>query len=449
MIRSLSRSALRRDLINLTLPIFIETLLIMSLGAIDTFMLSRVGDECVASVGLANQIVTFCFLVFEVINLGTSVLCSQYVGANRGDRLDIVVGVSVTLNLVIGLLISIMLFAFADPIMRYAGLEEDLVPLGAGYMRIVGAFAFVQAVGMTLSAALRATDKAYWPMIVVFIVNILNIIGNYALIFGEFGAPELGAEGAAISTAVARTVAMFVLFVIVYTKCVKRFPWEIFRRFPWDELRKLLRIGLPAAGESMSYSLSQLVIVLIITGLGIESLAARNYCFNVILFSYIFCIAIAHGGAIVIGHLVGAGRWRGAKTMGWHVMKIAMISTVSLSLVIAVFGSSIIRLLTDNPNIISMATTIFWIDLLLEIGRPVNIFATNALQSAGDVNFPFYVAVVCMWLIAVGMAYLAGITFGFGLIGIWWMFCLDENVRGAIFIWRWHSDRWMHRSFVG
>ena len=442
------QSALKKDLVNLTLPIFIETLLIMSLVAIDTFMLSHVSDECVAAVGLANQLITFCFIVFEVINLGTSVLCSQYVGAGKHDKLEVVVGVSLTMNLLLGLLVSFLLTAFPTDIMHFAGLDESLVPLGADYMRIVGIFAFVQAVSMTLSAVLRSTDKAYWPMIVVFVVNIFNILGNYTLIFGKFGAPELGAQGAAISTAIARTVAMTALFIIVFRTTIKKFPWYILRRYPWDELNKLLRIGLPAAGESMSYNLSQLVIVLFITKLGIEALAARNYCFNIILYSYIFCIAIAHGGAIVIGHLVGAYRWKGAKIMGWYVMKVGMISTLLLSLVIAIAGKWIMQALTDDPSIISLCTTILWIDVLLEIGRQVNIFATNALQSAGDVNYPFYVAVVCMWIIAVGMAYLFGITLGFGLIGIWWMFCLDENVRGAIFIHRWNSDKWMYKSFV-
>lgn len=442
------KSPVKRELVWLTVPIFIETLLVMSLGAIDTFMLSRVSDASVGAVGLANQIVSFCFIIFEVINLGTSVLCAQYLGAAMKRRLETVVGVALTVNLIFGLMISGLLFFFPSQIMSYAGLKGEMLRIGAGYMRISGAFAFVQALSMTLSACLRAVNKAYWPMLVVLIVNILNIIGNYAFIFGRLGAPALGAEGAAISTVAARCVAMAALFVIVFTTTIRRFPVEIFRRWPGDEFRNLMKIGLPSAGEQMSYYLSQLVIAFFITGLGLEALAARTYCVNVILYTYIFCIAIAHGGAIIIGHQVGASKWKASFITGKYVLKTAAVITFFLSLVLALFGRTIMEALTANPEIIELGVKILWIDLLLEIGRPVNIFATNALQSAGDVNFPFYVGVICMWTIAVGLAWLVGVGFGFGLIGIWWMFCLDENVRGIIFIRRWWSLKWQHKGFT-
>ncbi len=441
-------SPVKRELVWLTVPIFIETLLVMSLGAIDTFMLSRVSDASVGAVGLANQIVSFCFIIFEVINLGTSVLCAQYLGASLRRQMETVVGVSLVVNLIFGLMISALLYFWPYQIMSYVGLKGEMLPIGAGYMKIVGLFAFVQALSMTLSACLRAVNKAYWPMTVVLVVNILNIIGNYAFIFGKFGAPALGAEGAAISTVTARCVAMLVLFVIVFTTTIRRFPWEILVRWPADEFRKLMKIGLPSAGEQMSYYFSQLVIAFFITGLGLEALAARTYCVNVILYTYIFCIAIAHGGAIIIGHQVGASKWKASFITGKYVLKVATLITLILSLILAICGRWIMEALTDNPEIIHLGVTIFWIDLLLEIGRPINIFATNALQSAGDVNYPFYVGVVCMWTIAVGLAYLVGVHWGYGLIGIWWMFCLDENVRGAIFVHRWWSLKWQHKAFV-
>lgn len=105
-------SPLRRELLQLTIPILVETLLVMTLGAVDTFMLSRHSDISVAAVGLANQVLSFCFLVFEVINLGTSVLCSQYLGARLRDRMETVVGVSLVANLVFGLMISLTLMFF-------------------------------------------------------------------------------------------------------------------------------------------------------------------------------------------------------------------------------------------------------------------------------------------------------------------------------------------------
>lgn len=439
---------LKRQLASLTGPIFIETLLIMTLGAVDTVMLSRHSDASVAAVGVVNQIVMLCFLVFEVINLGTSVLVSQYLGARLNDRVSKVVGVSLLVNLLIGLAISAMLYFGAVVILRLMGLNDLLLGEGVGYMRIVGALAFFQALSLTASAALRASNRAIYPMVVVGIVNILNIIGNYILIFGRFGAPALGAEGAAISTATSRGVAMVILNIILFHTIIKRFPWEIFRRFPMRELHNLLKIGLPSAGEQFSYSSAQIVMTFFINMLGLEVLAARTYVVNIVMFGYLFCIAISQGGAITIGHLVGKGKIHGAFILGKYVMRMALVITVTLSLAIAITGREILSLLTDNTEIISIGATLLWLDLLVEIGRPINIFATNALRATGDVNYPFYVGLVVMWSLQVVGGYLTGIYFGLGIYALWLMIAADEITRGVIFTRRWWSMKWAGKSFV-
>ena len=442
------RSPLKRELVSLTLPILVETLLIMTLGAVDTFMLSRHSDESVAAVGLANQMINFTFIIFEVINLGTSVLCSQYLGARLRERMETVVGVSLVVNLVMGIAVSALLCIYAPQILTALGLRGEMLAEGVGYMEIVGAFAFFQALQLTLSAVLRSNNKAVYPMMVILVVNCLNIFGNYTLIFGKFGAPALGVQGAAISTATCRAVAMVILAAIVFRTIMRRFPTHIFRRWPREEFRNLMKIGLPSAGEQMSYSCSQLVIAYFITSLGMEALAARTYCVNIIMYVYLFSIAISHAGAICIGHLVGAGRWEGAYVMGKYVMKVALIWTLIFSVTIALCGPTIMSTLTSNSQIIALGVAILWIDVVLEIGRPINILFVNVLQSAGDVNYPFYVGLIWMWSIAVVGAYIFGITFGFGILGMWWMFALDENVRGVVFIRRWESRRWMHKGFT-
>lgn len=439
---------LKRQLASLTGPIFIETLLIMTLGAVDTVMLSRHSDASVAAVGVVNQIVMLCFLVFEVINLGTSVLVSQYIGARLNDRVEKVVGVSLLVNLVIGLAISAMLYFGATAILRLMGLNDLLLGEGRGYMRIVGAFAFFQALSLTASAALRASNRAIYPMVVVGIVNILNIAGNYILIFGRFGAPALGAEGAAISTATSRAIAMVILNIILFHTVIKRFPWEIFRRFPTREFSNLLKIGLPSAGEQFSYSSAQIVMTFFINMLGVEVLAARTYVVNITMFGYLFCIALSQGGAITIGHLVGKGKIHGAFILGKYVMRLALVITVTLSVAIASCGHSLMSLLTDNPEIISIGAALLWFDVLVEIGRPVNIFATNALRATGDVNYPFYVGLIVMWSLQVAGGYLCGIYFGLGIYALWLMIASDEITRGIIFTRRWWSMKWAGKSFV-
>ncbi len=448
MAEVIQQENIRRRLFKLAAPIFIETLLIMMLGAVDVIMLSRHSDNSVAAVGVVNQIIVLTFLIFEVINLGTSVLCSQYLGAKMHKNVVQVVGVSLLMNLVVGVSVSLFLFGMNETILQWMGLTPELMKDGTDYMRIVGAFAFFQAISLTLSASLRSANKAIYPMMVTVVVNILNIIGNYTLIFGEFGFPEMGVEGAAISTAFSRGVSMVILFIILFKKHIRKFPLAYFRPFPFKELKNLLKVGLPSAGEQLSYSSSQVVITYFINVLGTEALAARTYSVNIIMFSFLFCIAIAQGGAICIGHLIGEKRPHAAFLLGKYVMKKSVLITVCLSLITALMGPFIFGWLTTNEQIIRMGVTILAIDVILEIGRPINIFATNALRAAGDVNYPFYLGLVVMWSVAVGCGYLFGSHWGWGLAGMWVAFLLDENIRGIVFVRRWYGMKWVKKSFV-
>ena len=448
MAEVIQQENIRRRLFKLAAPIFIETLLIMMLGAVDVIMLSRHSDNSVAAVGVVNQIIVLTFLIFEVINLGTSVLCSQYLGAKMHKNVVQVVGVSLLMNLVVGVSVSLFLFGMNETILQWMGLTPELMKDGTDYMRIVGAFAFFQAISLTLSASLRSANKAIYPMMVTVVVNILNIIGNYTLIFGEFGFPEMGVEGAAISTAFSRGVSMVILFIILFKKHIRKFPLAYFRPFPFKELKNLLKVGLPSAGEQLSYSSSQVVITYFINVLGTEALAARTYSVNIIMFSFLFSIAIAQGGAICIGHLIGEKRPHAAFLLGKYVMKKSVLITVCLSLITALMGPFIFGWLTTNEQIIRMGVTILAIDVILEIGRPINIFATNALRAAGDVNYPFYLGLVVMWSVAVGCGYLFGVHWGWGLAGMWVAFLLDENIRGIVFVRRWYGMKWVKKSFV-
>lgn len=269
-------------------------------------------------------------------------------------------------------------------------------------------------------------------MLVTVLVNVMNIVGNYSLIFGKFGLPELGAEGAAISTSIARGVSMLVLFVILFRKHIPHFPRAYFRPFPWVELKNLLKVGVPSAGENMSYSFSQVVITYLINILGNEALATRTYTVNTTMFVYLFAIAMAQGGAISIGHLVGQKRVRAAYLLGKYVMRLSILVSLILSCIWAACGHFIFSALTDNAEIIRLGVTILLVDVIVEIGRAVNIYATNALRSAGDVNFPFYVGLVVQWSVSVGFSYLFGIYWGWGLVGMWVAFLLDENIRALI-----------------
>ena len=441
-------SVLKQQLKKLSLPIFLDIALVMSVGVVDTVMLSRYSDNAVAAVGLDNQLVSLVFLVYQFISMGASILCAQYHGAGLKRRLTQVVGLSIMLNTLIGGVVSIWVYCDAERLLQLMGLREELMADGIVYLRITGALSFFQAISLAFSASLRAVGKTAWPMLVTAIANVTNIIGNYALIFGHWGCPALGVEGAAWSTAISRMLAMILLAIIHARVHIRHYPAEWFWPFPWRELKNLLHIGIPAMSEELSYSLSQVVITYFINQISNEALAARTYCVNIIMFSYLFCTSITQGGDILVGHLVGQQRNRAAYITGNFMLRQSMIVTLSCSALLALLGYPIISLLTGNEEIIHMCVWILVIDWFLEIGRVRNIFACGTLRAAGDAVYPVIIGVIFQWSMAVGVSYVLGIPLGLGILGMWVGFALDENLRGIILMRRWHSKRWTGKSFA-
>ncbi|MBQ0057204.1 MAG: MATE family efflux transporter [Bacteroidales bacterium] len=442
----------RRQMRALVVPIFIELLLVTLMGAADTFMLAQYSDDAVAAVGVANQIITLAFLVFQIINTGTSVLCSQYLGAGKRHKMHQVTAMALLLNLISGIILSLVLSLGAPWLLRWMGLDDYLMQYGLPYMQLVGAFAFFQALHLTISASLRSDHKAIYPMLVVILVNIVNIAGNYSLIFGHWGMPALGVRGAAIATDISRGVAMFTLFGVLFFRHISvrelRLAFSAKRQELTQIMGDLLRIGLPSAGENMSYNAQQLVLTYFITSLGAASLAARVYVINATMFVYVFCICVAQAASIVIGHLVGDKHYDASYRLGWYALRIAMITTMTLSVCLAFVGGNVMSLLTDNPEIITLGATILFVDIAVEAGKCTNIYYTNVLRAVGDVNFPFYVGITIQWLVGVLLGYILGIRLGLGLVGMWCAFICDESIRGLIFIFRWRNKRWQNRSFV-
>ena len=445
---SVTNSSLKRQLKVLTIPVFIEIALVMLLGVVDTLMLSRYSDNSVAAVGLDNQLISLVFLVYQFFSMGAAILCAQYIGAGLRKRLVQVVGMALVVNLMLGLVVSALLYYHAEWLLRLMGLRPELMGDGLVYLRLTGAWSFFQALSLTFSASLRSADKVKYPMVVTAIANVINIFGNYALIFGHWGCPQMGVEGAAIATVVSRAIATVLLGVIHFRVHIPRFPLNYFRPMPWKELRNLFHIGIPAMSENISYSLSQVVITYFINQISNEALAARTYCVNLIMFVYLFCISITQGGDILVGHLVGQQRHQAAYVLGNYFLRFSMMVTLTGSALLALTGKSILSLFTDNQEIIAMGFWVLIIDWFLEIGRVSNIFAVGTLRATGDVVYPVIIGILFQWTIAVGLSYIIGIPLGYGLVGMWVGFALDENIRGVVLLRRWRSGKWREKGFV-
>ena len=439
---------LRKRLRQLSLPVFVDMSLTMLVGTVDTFMLSRCGDGPVGAVGMVNMLVTLVFMVYQFLSTGVSVLCAQYYGAGKQRRFMQTVVLALGLNASLGIVISAALFVFAEQILVVMGLRPEVMHYGESYLRITGIMSVFPALSFALSASLRSAGKVKEPMIANGIANIMNVVGNWALIFGHMGLPEMGVAGAALATASSRFVQFAILALMHRLRHVRLLVARLMRPFPWKELKNLFYVGIPSMTEPMSYCLSQTVVVYFINKISPDALATKAYCASLITFVLLYCVSVVQAGDILVGHLIGQKRYRPAYLAGNYFLRRCMTVTIAGSAALAVAGPFLLPLLTQNREIISTSTAILAIDVILEIGRVHNIFACGTLRCVGDVMYPVVVGVTIQWLVGVGVACLLGLPAGFGIVGVWVGFLLDENLRGIILVRRWHSLRWVGRSFA-
>ncbi|ERN52731.1 MATE family efflux transporter [Alkalihalophilus marmarensis] len=444
-----AKTARNATLFALTWPIFIEILLHMLMGNADTLMLSQYSDDAVAAVGVSNQLLMVIIVMFGFIATGTSVLVAQHLGANQDEDAGRVATVSIIGNFIFGLFLSLLLFAAGPAILLMMGLPEELLKEATLYLQIVGGFSFIQSVLMTIGAVLRSHQFTKDVMYITIGMNILNVIGNYLFIFGPFGIPVLGVTGVAISTTISRTLGLIVIAFVLFYRLKGRLPFSFMRRsFPSYELRSLLKIGIPSAGEHLSYNGSQLVITFFIVMMGTEALTTKVYTQNIMMFILLFAIAIGQGTQIIIGHQVGAKKLDEAYERCIRSLKIAIAVSTSMAVIVYFSSRPLLSIFTNNEQIITAGATLLLLTIILEPGRAFNLVVINCLRAAGDVKFPVYLGILSMWGVSIPVAYFFGVHMGLGLVGVWIGFIADEWLRGLLMLWRWRQGHWREMSFV-
>lgn len=437
------------NLYQLTWPIFVEVFLIMLLGSVDIIMLGRFSDHAAGAVSASNQLINFVNWLFVIISGGGSVLVAQNIGANRRDEVQKVVVVALFVNLVMGFIISFAMLFFSNSLLALMGVTEDLMPYATTYTKIVGGMIFFQAMLNTISTTIRNHGFTKITMKVTIGMNLINVLGNAVSIFGFMGIPVLGVTGVAFSTIFSKFVAIIVMTFFLFRNIIPLSSLKIIFKFPIHILKSILKIGLPSAGENISFNFSNIVVTWIIfTYIGQEAYITRAYVMNIAAFALIFSMAIGQSTQIMVGQLVGARAFDEAYKTCLRNFKIGMLFSTSTGILLIVFGKFFMGFFTIDPTLIALGAAVLIVDGILEPGRTFNLVIINGLRGAGDVVFPVVFGIISGWGFRIGVGYLFGVVLGYGLVGIFIAFLLDEWLRGICMLLRWKSKKWVQKVLV-
>lgn len=427
-----------RSLFSLSWPIFIDLFLHFSTLLINTYMVSQVSKSYLAAMGVGNQVFDLCITIFSFISVGCSVVIAQYLGARQMDMAKKAIHISIAFNLLIGLACAIFIFFFGYKALNLMNMPEHLMEDGFNYLHIVGICLVPEAASLILAACLRVYGKSKPAMYVTLIVNAITVVGNIFALY-VFNA---GLVGVAWSTVFGRVIGVILLACLLSYGLRIRF--ELWSFFHWskDLLKKILHIGLPAAGENLVWILQYMTAMAFIGLMGETALAAQTLYFQISLFVMLFGISVSIGNEIFIGHLVGAKRFQDAYRQAFNSLKLGVGVTVLVVVAFWLMDRNIMNFLSKDADIIDMLLPLFLLSVFMEPGRTINIIMVNALRASGDAKFPLYTAIFFMWGVSIPVGYFLGVKMEMGLIGIWIGFFCDEWLRGLTNAWRWKSKKW-------
>ena len=434
----------RKTLIQLFIPICIETLFYMLAGMVDTLMLSSVGDQAVGAVGTANTYIGMFIIMYSVVSNGMMAVMTQNIGAGKPGIAYQARQIGVIFNSALGLIISAILFFCGEFILDIVGIADALRTPALEYLQLVGGFSFLNALIPIFSGYLRAFGFMRQPLTATVIANILNLCLNAVFLFVF----EMGVAGVAIATVISKVINLTLVF-LASVKLVK--AKEEPHRLPVkDVFKQIIQIGLPSAMESALYNLAMTLMIRFLNQMDPDGLnvTARSYTAQITHFSFTIGAALAQANAIMTGWRIGAREYeacdKGTKKAALIGIAVAIVVETSFTLC----AEPIMSLFTDDPEMVALVTKLLAIDIVLEIGRVSNLVFGNALKTSGDALYPVVIGAIFMFLCAVCGTYFFGIHLNLLVVGAYIALALDECTRAVAMFFRWQSGKWKEKSIV-
>ncbi len=449
--------------IKLAIPVFIELILNVGIGYVNQFMFASI-PSATNAIGQVNQIVNIFIVSFSVLSSSSLILITQLNGTDSKDKIRKIYPLTLFLNLIISVFVILILFLISPFIFNWMQVDVDIIEFAKLYLYISVPSLLFYALNQAYSSFLRANKKMVQPTIISLTTNIVNI-GICAIVL--WAIPGLDVKDKLIGAGLALLISRFISFIASYLffkfSVKEKISLKEISPFPTQILKRQLKIGLPTAGETLSYNLSQFVLTIIVNAsCSVLDQNLRTYIMTFTSIIYLFASGSGIAMQVIEGTLIGKNEKDKAYKLVYDTG--VMARTISLIMSIIVFSLSypiFTSLLspavndplinTDNVTISHCGLTALYcllINIILEQGRATNLVYVKGLETAGDIAFPVVGSICASWIFTVGISALLCLVFNLGIYGAFIGACLDECVRGVAFYIRWHNGKWKNINLL-
>jgi putative MATE family efflux protein len=437
-----------KDLRKLIFPLILEQLLAVSVGMVDTFMVSTVSEVAVSGVALVDNINRLIIQVMSAFAAGGIVVVSQYIGCEDEERAKKTSAQLESLMMTFSVLMMVICLVFSRRLLKaiFGSVDDNVMDVANTYL-MVTAVSYVFLGSYNVGAAvLRCLGDTKTSMKVSLIMNIINIVLNAVFVFGF----NMGVFGVALATLIGRMTAGIIMKAIAMSERNSMRITDYRMYLPDGKfIGRILRIGVPSGIENGMFQIGKLMVVSMVATLGTNAIAANSISYQIIDFPSIPGTAIGLALVVLVGQDIGADNKTAAIGDTKRLVKMAFVGDWACKITLFAIAPFIVSVFSLSQVASDTAIQILrWFCIASIPVWPLSFTLPNALRGAGDVKFSMIVSVTSMWMCRIVVSYLLIMKFNIGVLGVWIGMFSDWYVRAFFYVSRFLSKKWLEQKAI-
>jgi MATE family multidrug resistance protein len=431
---NLTIGSLWENIWRISWPMFLIMVFSFFVGFADVFVAGYIGPEVQAAVGFISQLYFLTTIIANAVSVGTLALISRAVGSGDRKRAVSVARQSLIFSLVIAAAITAACLLFYREIISFAGFPSATRIISEKFLRIFALSLGPNYILIISNAIFRASGEVKKPLVTMFLVSLVNIAGDFLLVFGVPPFPKMGYIGIALSTATSVSAGMVVsllLFTIGWWRSLYSERWQVSA----DTIKRIVRVGWPAAMLQVAWNAGTIILYNILGRLGAVSITAMAAITNGLRIEaviYLPAFALNMTASVLIGQNLGAGLADRAEKAGWRISQAGMIFIALLAAVIFIWARQFASLLTRDAAVLEETIRYLRFNMLSEPFMALSAILGGGLQGAGDTKGTMWVIIVAMWFVRLPLAYVLALVLGFGATGVWLAMITSMAFQGML-----------------
>lgn len=435
---------LRSQIFKTSGPAMIEMIMYMVMGLADIAIVGRLGATPLAAVGLGAEIFFAVILFLEALAIGSAILVAQAKGAGKLKVASQIASHTFLLSIVLGIIVALIGVFYSPNFLGLFSVEPEVYRQALSYLTITFSISPL-ALGLYMSnCVFRGLGRTDIPMKIALVINIINVIGDFILVYGLFGFPRLEVAGAAVATSIAHAIGfIFAVYFLFKGNIGLQINFNSIFRANLATYREIFRLGVPTLMEQFFITTANLTSMFLIVYVGTLAFAAHELAITVESVSFMPGFGIAMAATALVGQAIGAQDNKAAHKAARGSIEFALLLMSVFTLIFALFPGQIAALFTNDREVITISAALIRIAAIEQAGIALSAVIGGILKGAGDTRTPMFISTVFTWFYRLPLMYLFIRTWAFPINYVWLLFVSDWLLRGLVFTVIYYRKKWL------